>query len=89
MIIFSSLMWRRDEFDTFSPELDQVYQSTIAATVLGGIAGMYNESRQATQNFLEKNKYEMFKHPKEAQLALQDRAHIAYIKVINIYYRKL
>ena len=37
--------------------------------------------RKALNFFLEKNKHSMFKHPREAQVSLQDRLMLAYFKV--------
>ena len=76
-----SLMWRIDEFEYLSPELMFVYQSSLAAVVVGSFYGAYIESAKSIRNFLERNKYEMFKHPKEAQGALQDRIFLSSLKV--------
>jgi len=75
-----SLMWRVEEYEEMSPELNLVYQSSMTATLVGGMAGAYHESKKMTQIFLEKNKHEMFRHPREAQASLQDRMIIAYFK---------
>ena len=61
-------------------------QSSMTAMLVGGMAGGYNESKKMTKIFLEKNKHEMFRHPREAQASLQDRMIIAYFKVKYTYF---
>ena len=61
-------------------------QSSMTAMLVGGMAGAYNESKKMTKIFLEKNKHEMFRHPREAQASLQDRMIIAYFKVKYTYF---
>ena len=78
-------MWRGDEYGLSSPELTMVYESCIISVMVGGFYGAYVESAKAGKMFIEKNKYEMFKHPREAQSSLQDRMMISYMKVRKGY----
>jgi len=75
-----SMMWRKDEDGNSSPELMQVYRSVMVATVTGGIYGSYAGSQRLVKTFLERNKYEMFKHPFEAQKALREKYMIVSMK---------
>ena len=67
------LMWRRDEYGSYSPEADFVLNSSMSGLALGVLVGGYLESRSAIRLFLDKNKHEMFRFPREAQAAMQDR----------------
>jgi len=75
-----SLMWRMDELSEMSPELTFVYNTTSFSILAGVAYGTVADSKKTFNQFLEKNKYEMFKHPREAQSALQDRMLLSYMK---------
>jgi len=83
------LMWRGDEYGLSSPELTMVYESCTISVMVGGFYGAYVESAKAGKMFIEKNKYEMFKHPREAQSSLQDRMMISYMKGFARYGGKM
>lgn len=65
------LMYRKDAFGNLSPELDQCAQSTSMAVFAGAIAGFGLKSREVYFKFVEDNKHEMFKSPKDAQILLR------------------
>jgi len=75
-----SLMWRRDSYGNLSPELEQVSQCTVASVVIGGIIGSYLDSQRDMKIFLERNKHEMFRHPREAQSALREKLMLSYMR---------
>jgi len=74
------MMWRVDEWGMLSPELDNVKWTTQMGIFGGGLYGAYHESAKVQRIFLEQNKYTMFKHPREAQRAMQDRVALAIIQ---------
>jgi len=73
-------MWRVDELGEVSPELDFVMTTTTMSTFAGLVYGATIDSKKTFNRFLEKNKYEMFKHPREAQSALQDKMVLSMMK---------
>jgi len=75
-----SLMWRRDEYGNLSPELNQVFECTLASTFAGGVVGSYIDSQRDLKIFLERNKHEMFKHPRIAQAALREKLMLSYMR---------
>lgn len=73
-------MWRRDEYNMLSPELDYCFNASMFATLTGALIGAYKVSRDEFTRFMAVNKHEMFKHPREAQKSLQDRVVIGMFK---------
>ena len=68
-----NLMWRRDQYHTFSPELEFCSQAGIAGCITGLILGAFKESRHVYMKFIAANKQTMFKHPREAQAIMQEQ----------------
>jgi len=75
-----SMMWRTDENGEPSPEFCQINRSVEVAVITGGTYGAYSGTQRIMKNFLERNKYEMFKHPFEAQKALREKLMLTYMK---------
>jgi hypothetical protein len=67
-----ALMWRRDPFGNFSPELSEVAASGQVAAVIGIGLGFYVDSKKQFDHFVQVNKHEMFRSPSEAQSILRN-----------------
>ena len=61
------LMFRKDAYGHLSPELAEVQNATIMAVIGGLIFGFSNRSFEVFNDFVVRNKHEMFKSPKAAQ----------------------
>ena len=68
-----NLMWRRDQYHYFSPELEFCVQAGTAGCITGLILGAFKESRDVYMKFIASNKQTMFKHPREAQAIMQEQ----------------
>ena len=61
------LMFRKNAYGQFSPELADVQNATMMATLFGLMFGFSNRSFEVFNDFVVNNKHEMFKSPKAAQ----------------------
>ena len=66
-----ALMWRTDPHGNRSPEMEFCLMSTKMSALFGVVLGAVVNSKETFQKFMTENKHEMFKHPFEAQRALQ------------------
>jgi hypothetical protein len=58
-----------------------VMQATKVSTICGMCFGAYMESREEYTRFMERNKHEMFQHPRAAQSALMVSAMVTFANV--------
>lgn len=66
------MMWRTDEYGNPSPELEGVVTVGILAGMTGAVMGSYKDSRGVLLRFKEDNRHTLFRHPREAQVILQE-----------------
>lgn len=74
------LMWRRDENGNISPELQECLTTTVFAGISCFLIGGMRHSRKAYDDFMIENKHQMFRHPREAQMAVFERTQLAMFK---------
>ena len=61
------LFWRVDSHGNSSPELKEIQQVTGAAIIIAYMGGFTSKSKETMERFVQDNKHEMFKSPREAQ----------------------
>ncbi|CAH1400841.1 unnamed protein product [Nezara viridula] len=69
-----------DEYGEFTPELSNIYQTTIFAAFAGGCYGGIVFSRKAYLDFIERNEATKFKHHFEAKRELQNYVTVSFAK---------
>ncbi len=74
------VMWTKDAYNNISPELSQTYEVANLGFVGGFCWGFFIESRQIFEKFVEENKHEMFRSPRDAQAALRNKMTLDSIK---------
>ncbi|XP_072940271.1 complex I assembly factor TIMMDC1, mitochondrial [Epargyreus clarus] len=73
-------MFKKNEFDEISAELNNVVQMTLCGCFFGACMGGFARSKDAYVNFIENNQATIFKSTMEAKKRLQDHVTVAFAK---------
>lgn len=73
-------LFQKDEYDNYSPELGNIYQTTVLTGFVGACYGGFIHSRDAYLSFIEKNEASKYADHFEAKKKLQDHVTINFFK---------
>nr|BAN20975.1 conserved hypothetical protein [Riptortus pedestris] len=73
-------IFKKDQYDNFSPEFSQIYQTTVLSGFIGACYGGFLHSRDAYLSFIERNEAAKYTDHFEAKKKLQDHVTINFFK---------
>lgn len=72
------LMYTKDEFDNVSPEISAVLQTSFMSLFVGAVYGGFKASRQAYEDFIERNQATVYENMFDAKRRLQNHVTINF-----------